>query len=43
MVGMMFMIGGAALFILTVIVSIVFGISDSIAKKEMRRYIDEQY
>jgi hypothetical protein len=43
MVGTMFMLGGAALFVLTVLVAIMFKISDSIAEKKMRRYIDEQY
>lgn len=43
MMGIMFMIGGTVLLLITVIVAIVLGVSDSNAKKEMRRYIDEQY
>jgi hypothetical protein len=43
MVGTIFMLGGVVLFVLTVVIAIIFGVKDSIAKKEMRDYIDEQY
>ena len=43
MVGIYFMLGGAVLFVITIIVAVIFGVSDSFAKKEMREYVDEQY
>jgi hypothetical protein len=43
MVGIFFMLGGAVLFVATIIVAVIFGVNDSYAKKEMKEYIDEQY
>ena len=43
MVGIFFMLGGAVLFVVTIIVAVIFGVKDSYAKKELKEYIDEQY
>lgn len=43
MVGIFFMLGGAVLFVVTIIVAVIFGVNDSHAKKELKEYIDEQY
>ena len=43
MVGIYFMLGGAVLFVITIIVAVIFVVSYSFSKKEMREYIDEQY
>ena len=43
MVGIFFMLGGAVLFVVTIIVAVIFGVNDSYAQKELKEYIDEQY